>query len=185
LKTSCTSVIAIDPGHVKSAYVCLDDRGRIADHRIEDNNTLASRLRQGQTHSEPLELPDAAAIEMVACYGMAVGREIFETCVWIGRFTEILELSGSSVTPVYRRDVKLSLCGQSRAKDPNIRQALIDLYGDSKEQAIGRKATPGPLYGIKSHEWAALGVGVTWMRSVTGEVWQPSADALEEPEVAR
>jgi len=50
-----------------------------------------------------------------------------------------------------------------RAKDANIRQALIDRYGPGKDKAIGQKKTPGPLYGFKSHEWAALAVAVTWM----------------------
>jgi hypothetical protein len=42
-----------------------------------------------------------------------------------------------------------------RAKDANIRQALIDKIGPQ-----GTKAQPGPTYGIKSHSWAALAVAV-------------------------
>jgi len=42
-----------------------------------------------------------------------------------------------------------------RAKDANIRQALLDLIGPQ-----GTKKTPGPTYGIKSHTWAALAVAV-------------------------
>jgi hypothetical protein len=57
---------------------------------------------------------------------------------------------------VYRKDVKLLLCGSPRAKDANIRQALLDLLGPQ-----GTKAKPGPTYGVKSHAWAALGVAVT------------------------
>jgi hypothetical protein len=40
-----------------------------------------------------------------------------------------------------------------RAKDANIRQALIDKLG-----AVGTKKAPGPLYGISGHLWAALAV---------------------------
>jgi len=98
---------------------------------------------------------DTLAIEMIASYGMAVGREVFETCVWIGRFQQVWR-SPESVRLVYRRDVKLHLCGNPRAKDPNIRQALIDLLGPA-----GTKKQPGPTYGVKSHAWAALGVAVT------------------------
>ena len=65
-------------------------------------------------------------------------------------------------TLVYRKDVKLHLCGDLRAKDANIRQALIDLFGPGKERAIGKKKTPGPLYGIRKHEWSALAVAVTY-----------------------
>jgi len=55
--------------------------------------------------------------------------------------------------------VKLHLCGSARAKDTNIRQALIDRYGGSA--AIGKKAAPGPLYGVSKDVWSALAVAVT------------------------
>ncbi len=59
-----------------------------------------------------------------------------------------------------RRAVKLALCGDSRAKDANIRQALIDRFGGSA--AVGRKAAPGPLYGISRDVWSALAIAVTY-----------------------
>jgi hypothetical protein len=86
---------------------------------------------------------------------MPVGREVFETCVWIGRFQQVWR-DPEAVKLVYRRDVKLHLCGNSRAKDANIRQALIDKLGP-----VGTKAAPGPLYGVRSHAWAAVAVAVT------------------------
>jgi len=102
--------------------------------------------------------PEVLAIEMIASYGMAVGRDVFETCVWIGRFVEAWRWPAEPRL-IYRRDVKLHLCGSSRAKDANVRQALIDLYGGPS--AIGKKASKGPLYGVKSHAWSALAVAVT------------------------
>ena len=63
------------------------------------------------------------------------------------------------ISRIGRKAVKIHLCGSMRAKDPNIRQALIDRYGGSS--AIGRKATPGPLYGVAGDVWAALAVAVT------------------------
>jgi len=95
------------------------------------------------------------AIEMVASYGMAVGREVFETCVWIGRFQQAWH-APEAVRLIYRRDVKLHLCGSARAKDSNIRQAVIDLLGPP-----GTKREPGPTYGVRSHAWSALAVAVT------------------------
>ena len=95
-------------------------------------------------------------IEMVACYGMAVGAEVFETVFWIGRFWEIARRD-IGVTRLYRKDVKMHLCNSMRAKDGNIRQALIDKLG-----APGTKKNPGPTYGIKADIWAALAVAVTF-----------------------
>jgi hypothetical protein len=106
---------------------------------------------------------DHIAIEMIASYGMAVGREIFETCVWIGRFMQAWR-NPKAVRLIYRRDVKLRLCGTVKAKDANVRQALIDMFpktGGGKIPQIGTKAQPGPLYGVASHAWAAVAVAVT------------------------
>jgi hypothetical protein len=56
----------------------------------------------------------------------------------------------------------MCLCGATKAKDSNIRQAIMDRYGSAREKAIGRKATPGPLYGVSKDIWAAIGVAITF-----------------------
>jgi hypothetical protein len=139
-------ILAIDPGTTQSG-VCLFSRGRVIESGVHDNGAVLQIIRTS--------CADALAIEMVASYGMAVGREVFETCVWIGRFQQSWR-SPESARLVYRKDVKLHLCGSPRAKDANIRAALIDLIGPQ-----GCKAAPGPTYGVKSHAWAALAVAVT------------------------
>lgn len=172
-----TDVLAIDPGHTKSAFVVLSETGRVVRRDTMLNTDLCNMLWYGSAYHGPggaVDLPRECAVEMVASYGMAVGREVFETVLLIGRLVEMLEQTcGRRVQLVYRRDVKLTLCGVANAKDANIRQALIDLYGGSKEAAIGRKKTPGPLYGMKGDEWAALAVGVAWMRGRFGATWEP------------
>lgn len=141
--------MAIDPGPEKSAWVQLEN-GLPVVGGIEQNDDLLRILRC----SGPGE---QMAVEMIASYGMAVGKEVFETCVWIGRFIQTWK---GDHAKVYRKDVKMHLCGNPRAKDPNIRQALIDRFGG--EKAIGTKKAPGPLYGFKADMWAALGVAVTY-----------------------
>ena len=89
--------------------------------------------------------------------GMIAGAEIFETCFISGRFVEMW--SPRRWARVKRTAVKMHLCGRMQAKDPNIRQALLDRFGPD---AQGVKAKPGPLYKIHSHEWAALAVAVTY-----------------------
>ncbi|MBB5414084.1 hypothetical protein [Paraburkholderia atlantica] len=148
-----TVLLAIDPGTTQSGWVEYDaERMAVLDSGVMDNEEMVRSLES------PSRVNDVA-IEMIASYGMAVGREVFETCVWIGRFVQAYH-DPDAVRLVYRRDVKLHMCGTPRAKDANIRQALIDLFG-GKEKAVGRKANPGPLYGVKSHAWPALGVAVT------------------------
>lgn len=147
-------LLAIDPGCDSSAAVVFDIAGRTIDETRLDNNAqiLASIDRWARDC-------DHLAIEMVACYGMAVGQDVFGTCLWIGRF---IERWGRPYTLVYRREVKMHLCKSMKAKDANIRQALIDQFGPGKVTAIGTKKSPGPLYGVSKDLWAALAVGVTW-----------------------
>lgn len=158
------SILAIDPGDEESALVLLESSDIPVAHRKSANEVIRhSLVALGAQHAHrDLSAPTHLAIEMIASYGMPVGREVFETCLWIGRF---IEAWGGPFTLVYRKDVKMFLCGNTRAKDANIRQALIDLYG-GKDVAIGKAKTPGPLHGLAGDEWAALGVGVTWSRSM-------------------
>lgn len=142
-------ILAIDPGTDESGWVILDGV-RVISSGVSLNDEMLHQVK-----IEGYSDIDLLAVEMIASYGMAVGREVFETCVWIGRFQQAWR-SPDDVKLIYRRDVKLHLCGTTKAKDANVRQALIDLLGPQ-----GKKSTPGPTYGVKSHAWAALGVGVT------------------------
>ena len=141
-------ILALDPGTTQSAYVLWDGK-RVLESAIVPNPRLIEILECGQLPSGQINC-DYLACEMIASYGMAVGREVFETCVWIGRF---LQAHRGPHRLVYRKDVKLHLCGSPRAKDGNIRQALLDKHGP-----VGTKGNPGPLYGVRSHVWAALAV---------------------------
>ena len=156
---SFRTMLAIDPGNTESAYVLFDPVNR----RIERHATVANAAMLDVIANTAEALPAATcAIEMIASYGMAVGAEIFETVFWIGRFAERWHAAtGLEAERVFRRTVKLHLCGTSAAKDPNVRQALIDAFGPGKDLAIGKSKTPGPLFGIAGDEWAALAVAVT------------------------
>lgn len=137
-------ILAIDPGPTESAFVTwTDDVLGYCD--IKPNQFVRDSFAFMSANEACV-----VAIEMIACYGMPVGKETFDTCLWIGRFCE-----RSPIEPrlIYRRDVKLHHCGNARAKDANIRQALIDKYG-----APGTKKAPGGTYGLKSHLWAAFAI---------------------------
>lgn len=146
------TILAIDPGNAQSAFV-VRRGGEILQHGILGNDRLLPEVRGNREF-----VADHLAVEMIASYGMAVGAEVFETCVWIGRFVQAW---GREYSLVYRKDVKMFLCGTMKAKDANIRQRIIDIYGPGKEKAIGRKAAPGPLFGVRADEWAALAVAMT------------------------
>ena len=135
-------ILAIDPGPTHSAFLAWDGavkaKGFVSNQQVRETVSRSNSI---------------IAVEMVACYGMPVGREVFETCVNIGRIVEICY--PKPVRMVYRRDIKLHLCGSARAKDSNIRQALIDRVGPQ-----GKKHAPGPTYGLAKHDWAALAIAI-------------------------
>lgn len=161
------ATLAIDPGTNQSAYCVIADDNAILAMDIMPNDELCSFLQSD--HPKVLQV-QLTAIEMIACYGMPVGRETFETCVWIGRFVECLT-QGHPLLPIakiFRRDVKLFLCNSVKAKDANVRQAILNLYessGGGKTPQIGTKSKRGPLYGVKSHIWAALGVAIYYQEN--------------------
>jgi hypothetical protein len=107
---------------------------------------------------------DDVVIEMVASYGMPVGAEVFETVYWIGRFAQAAEAAGAKVHRIKRLQVKQHICHDSRAKDSNIRQALIDRFGP-----VGTKKDKGWFYGFKADMWAAYALAVTFAETRESE----------------
>ena len=145
------SILAIDPGNTSSGYALIDAETRkpLSVGKIPNDQILHLIATTNYTR---------LSVEMIASYGMAVGAEVFETCVWIGRF---IEASGCSLAQVYRRDVKLHHCLDSRAKDSNIRQALVDRFAPGQpNHGKGTKADPGWFYGFRADVWQAYALAV-------------------------
>lgn len=150
------TIIAIDPGHERSAYVHLSGDGAlpvIGDFGILENDHMLRHLSTTACMVTDIEF----VIEKIASYGMSVGQEVFETCVWTGRFLHAIERRNRKAVRIPRIDVKGQICRDSRAKDSNVRQALIDRYGGPSTVKKG-----GVLHGVSKDVWAALAVGVTY-----------------------
>jgi Holliday junction resolvasome RuvABC endonuclease subunit len=145
-------VMGIDPGNCQSAFVLLDtEKQEILEKEILQNNECLALF------DDDFSKPDVAVIEQVAGMGMIVGETVFETAVWSGRFMQHLLELGYRVERIKRNTIKNILCGTSRAKDKNIRQRLIDIYGEQ-----GTKKNQGKTYGMKADMWAALAVATAW-----------------------
>ncbi len=143
-------LLAIDPGTTESAWVLWDGVG-ISGHGKYPNDAMLAYLDTFARFSEGTH----CCIEMVASFGMPVGAEVFETVYWIGRFAE--RFGVQKVTRLTRNEIKNHLCHSSRAKDANIRQAIIDRLGP-----VGTKKAPGPCYGLSGDVWSAVAVALTW-----------------------
>ena len=157
-------LFALDPGPSETGW-CIFDGASVVDSGVHANHDVLRWVKAGQGC-------DFLAIEMIANMGMAVGATTFDTVRWIGRFQQAWH-SPEAVKLVFRREVKSCICNSQRAKDANIRQALIDLLG-----APGTKKHPGPTYGVSSHAWSALAVAVTAFERMGIRV-DPKQRALE------
>lgn len=154
-------VVAIDPGNVQSAYAVIQVESfyPVAFGKLQ-NDDLTEMLK----NSERMKA-ERYVIERVACYGMPVGREVFDTCEWIGRFTQIIkDFRGKEADFILRMDEKITICNNSRANDGNIRRALIDRFAlHDFKNGKGTKNHPDFFYGFSADMWAAYAVGYTYI----------------------
>jgi hypothetical protein len=186
-ETPMRRLIAIDPGSELSAFVTLDlgdtlELRVVTDHGKIPNGELLHVLRSlphGRFRGH-----DRLVLEWMQPRGMPTSAQEFETALWAGRFLEAA-IGQLPVDRITRHRVKIAITGQGRANDANIRAAIVDRYGGAggKEAAVGRKASMGPLYGIKSDEWAALALALAW---ADGEpVFVPKESRAEADSSAR
>ena len=149
-------IMAIDPGNVYSAYCILDAEYKLYEFAKTENKTVMKKLL------DILDDLDEVVIERIASYGMPVGRDVFETCEWIGRFSQEAEKK-TKVDYIYRKEEKLYICGSPNAKDANIRAGLIERFAQHDfKNGKGTKKNPDVFYGVSADMWAAIAVGVSW-----------------------
>ena len=156
-------LLAVDPGNMQTAYCLMDD-----EYRIHDAGTVANDafIRYLWTKAKQI---DHVAVEMIASYGMAVGRDVFETCVMIGRVEQVAEHREVEHSRVYRQEEKICICHNSRAKDSNIRAALIERFAKHDlKRGTGTKRNPDHFYGISKDMWAAFAVGTVYLDGIKG-----------------
>jgi hypothetical protein len=152
-----TTICAIDPGPFDSAYTLIDTNNCTPlEFGKVPNDDLRAKLRWTLTDA------DTYAIEMIASYGMAVGAEVFETCVWIGRFAETIRLSTNhGAELVKRQPIKVHHCGSAKAKDSNIVQALVDRFAPgAPNRGKGTTSNPGWFHGFTRDIWQAYALAV-------------------------
>ena len=157
-------IIAIDPGNIESAFCVINDKTyKPVEFGKVNNDDLIVHIA---TLIEKYDVY-AVAIEMIASYGMPVGKEVFDTCVWIGRYYQRCITMVGDIDFIYRKEEKMNLCGSMKAKDSNIRQALIDRFATFDfKNGKGVKKNPDFFYGFSKDVWAAFAVGCTYLDKI-------------------
>lgn len=154
-------IIGIDPGNTQSAFCIVDSALRpIFFDKAKNEEMWREIFDAAQAlHWDEVEF----AVEMIASYGMPVGREVFDTVLWIGQMKDRIEGAGKKCNLIYRKDEKLAICHNPRANDATIRQALIDRFAYGvRNKGKGTKKEPGWFYGFRADIWQAYAVAVTY-----------------------
>lgn len=159
-KITIKTILAIDPGNKESGYVFID----VATYKpIKYGKIKNAKLEKIMQETEY----DHLVLEMVASYGMAVGRSVFDTVFHTGRFSMIRP--NVPFTKVYRMQVKMNLLGKTSVRDSDITQFLVHRFLTNKEierwgdYGKGVKADQGYFYGFNNDIYQAYAVGVTWL----------------------
>lgn len=159
----------IDPGTDKSAWCQIhtwsDELPTLWDKGYEGNAELLERI--GEWSAERASF-DLLLIEGVASYGRQVGKDVFDTCIWIGRF---LEAAGGGRV-LYRPDICHTLTGTRGAPKSHVWVAVRNLYGGD------RKAYGAKCPACKGRGWR--GRGRPKCEDCSGLGWEEPKGKLHE-----
>jgi hypothetical protein len=142
-------ILAIDPGNIQSAFVVWEDGNFL--ESSEGNKGIIENDDFCIVLHNILDLCpiNIVAIEFPQCYGMTVGKSIFDTCRWAGIFEYIAAQKGIHTARYGRPTIKGHIGGRT---DAEIRSSLRIRHGEAKK---GEK-----LEGVKKDIWAALALAV-------------------------
>ena len=154
-------ILSIDPGTTQTAYCfCNYDTLKPVSFGKVDNDVIMSDVLP-QINDYAIE---CVAIEHIQGYGMAVGKEVFETCIFIGRMLErIAHIQRSvKILPIYRKDEKIAICGNLKANDTIIRHTLIDMFAKHDfKSGKGVKDNKDWFWDFKADVWSAYAIAYT------------------------
>lgn len=163
-------ILSIDPGTTLSAY-CLAEYDTLKPILFDKvpNNQLVDIVPKLINENAM----QAVAIEYMQSYGMSVGKEVFETCYFIGELCTRIAYNTSikNIRRIYRKDEKLAICGNLKANDTIIRRNLIDLFAQHDfKTGKGVKAKPDFFYGFRADCWSAFAIAYTAKMQMEGKI---------------
>ena len=162
-------VLAIDPGSTESAFVFYDGE-RIYDFDKQNNYAILQNIKTTGA--------DIVLIENLSNYGMPVGRDVFETLIWIGRFVQKCEERELKNQLILRASIKAWHCGTTAAKDSNVKQSLVNKYAKHDlKHGKGKKDNPDFFYGFKADVWQAFAIAAYYFEK---EIMGTDLNKLQE-----
>jgi Holliday junction resolvasome RuvABC endonuclease subunit len=131
-------ILGIDPGPAESAFALVTEDQQVLHAEKVGNDSLIERIREAP--------PAHVAIESIQSYGMAVGREVFDTCFFIGELIRACKDAGIPFTLYPRPEYTRRICGAGKVNDSVIRQALelrFGGYGENVSSEVIPDGEPG------------------------------------------
>ena len=144
-------ILSIDVGTSETGY-CIVDKETYKPLQIGkiSNEELLKIVKK--------EEYDILVYEEFQSYGMPIGVSTITSITWNGRYIQSALDRNIPIFPIYRKEEKINICNSMKAKDSNIRQALIDRFG-----IVGVKKSPGWFYGFKKDIWSSYAIAVTFL----------------------
>lgn len=152
------NILALDVGTERTAYTLLNSNYEILSSDIISNEELLIEIKKMK------EFANIFVFEEFASYGMPIGKTTMEAIKWNGRFIQkALDCGYKEIVPMLRKDVKINLCQTMKAKDTNIRVALVERYAKHDfKRGKGTKDNPDVLYGFKKDMYSSLAIATTY-----------------------
>ena len=162
-------VLGIDPGPETHGAVLYDSEARRVLWSSKATTTAGLLVRLNKMAAQGIR-PRHAVIERPAVMGTlgpGVVGHMLDTAWEAGKLAVYCyEHYNYFLETMTRREVlrHLGVLSGKGSSDSRVRAACIaDHETPGGPPAVGRKATPGPLYGVSSHGWQALGLVLAWL----------------------
>ena len=153
-------ILSIDAGTIESGY-CLSEGYKPLHFGKISNEDLLQIVKK--------EEYDVLVYEEFAAMGMPLGQTTITSITWNGRYIQSALDRDKRTEPIFRREVKICLCGTMKAKDGNIRQALIDRFAQFDfKNGKGTKKRKDYFYGFSKDSWSAAAILTTFLDKESG-----------------
>lgn len=162
-------MLGIDPGPQTHGAVLYDSNARRVLWSAKAIDSADLEFQVESLHATGLR-PFRIVIERPAAMGVigvGMAGHMLDTAWVAGRLAGVLgEVHAIKIETMTRRQVLrwLGVMSGKGSADSRVRAACIaDHENPGGPPAVGRKASPGPLYGVSSHAWQALGLVLAWL----------------------
>lgn len=150
-------ILSIDVGTNETGYCIVE-------------NETYKPLQFGKINNEELlkivkvEEYDTLVYEEFQSYGMPIGISTIASITWNGRYIQSALDRNIPTFPIYRKEEKINICNSMKAKDSNIRQALIDRFATFDfKNGKGTKKQKDFFFGFSKDIWSAFAIAITFL----------------------